>query len=210
MQGAVSDWDKWLPLVQLSLNVRILERTKSRPFELMFGRPFNDFKDFHLVDPLEDPIQAVGQRLETLKELRDLVYPAMVEVTANYRKGRASVINDNNKLLTPLQPGERVMIVDVTKGNKWMPGYEGPFTIFRQTRGGAYVLLDHDGTKLKRKFPIHLLKIVDGVPSGGGKEEEEHFVVDHIVDHRPLKNGIGNQYQVRWKGFNQSEDTWDK
>jgi len=43
--SSFGQWHMWLPLIQLGLNSRHLERTKSTPFALMFGREFNDFDD---------------------------------------------------------------------------------------------------------------------------------------------------------------------
>ena len=39
-------WDDWLPFVEYSYNTRINSTTKFSPFEIVFGREPNDFKNF--------------------------------------------------------------------------------------------------------------------------------------------------------------------
>ena len=41
--GDFTQWDKFLPSVQLGINARISSRHKSSPFSLMFGRNFKDY-----------------------------------------------------------------------------------------------------------------------------------------------------------------------
>jgi hypothetical protein len=47
-------WQQLLPLVQISLNEAISERTGSVAFTLMYNRRFNGFKDFSRVMSTEN------------------------------------------------------------------------------------------------------------------------------------------------------------
>ena len=48
MKSATDKWELLVPFVQLGLNTKELDRTGSKPFELFFGRPFNDFADWKI------------------------------------------------------------------------------------------------------------------------------------------------------------------
>ena len=43
--GAKRQWEAWLPLLQLGINQRYLERIGTSPFALMYGHRFNGFDD---------------------------------------------------------------------------------------------------------------------------------------------------------------------
>jgi hypothetical protein len=213
MRGATDQWQKWLPIVQLCLNLKILGRTGSKPFDLFFGRPFNSFGDFSAANEMDNLEDAMDNRLEDLKELRDVVWPAVAEKTRTTRKKRAEWMDEHNKQLPSLQPGTKVMALDQTRSSKWDPIYEGPYTIIKQTAGGAYELQDHDGKRLDRKMVISMLKVIDGVPPSGGRKEiqkeDQHYEVLGILAHREKGKSKGNEYKVRWKGCGEEEDTWE-
>jgi hypothetical protein len=213
MKGSTNQWHKWLPVVQLCLNLKTLHRTGSRPFDLFFGRPFNSFHDFTQIKNIEDIESAINHRLENLIELRDVVWPSVAIKTKINRKNKAEWTNNHLKQLPNLMPGAKVMALDQTRSSKWDPVYEGPYTIIRKTGGGAYILQDHDGTTLDRKMTISMLKPIDGmIPSGGRKQQDKdskHYEIAGILDHRQKKNGKGYEYRVRWKDFKESEDTWE-
>ena len=147
--------------------MRILGRTNTRPFELFFGRPFNEFTDFKDINGCLDTNVAIEQRLTKLTELRDTIWPAIAKRTTEERKKRATRFNNGAKIQTPLAPGTKVMAVDKTRESKWDPVFEGPFTIERQTAGGSYELTDLDGQPIERRRTIDQLKpLDDGTPSG--------------------------------------------
>jgi hypothetical protein len=122
-------------------------------------------------------------------------------------------MDEHNKQLPSLQPGTKVMALDQTRSSKWDPIYEGPYTIIKQTAGGAYELQDHDGKRLDRKMVISMLKVIDGVPPSGGRKEiqkeDQHYEVLGILAHREKGKSKGNEYKVRWKGCGEEEDTWE-
>jgi hypothetical protein len=53
-EGIYVVWQQWLPLVQISLNETISERTESIAFALIYNRRFNGFKDFNRVISTEN------------------------------------------------------------------------------------------------------------------------------------------------------------
>ena len=102
------------------------------------------------------------------------------------------------KQVESLLPGDIVWIVDVTRGSKWEPVYEGPYSILRQHKSGTYSLLDVMGEILPRRVPISQIKIleagIDTTASEGGGNEEKHFVVKRIIEHR-MRDGM---YDFSW------------
>ena len=49
MAGSSAQWHDWLPIIQLSMNIKYLERTGFAPFSLIHDRPFNGFVDYSSV-----------------------------------------------------------------------------------------------------------------------------------------------------------------
>ena len=70
MQGSYGGWEHWLSIVQLALNAKISVRTKSSPFVLMFGRPFNNFVDYHMSSNPMEVATFTAQRLQQVEELK--------------------------------------------------------------------------------------------------------------------------------------------
>ena len=98
------------------------------------------------------------------------------------------------------------MAKDVTRSGKLAPFFEGPFKVARRNKGGAYLLLDHDGVLLNRNYaPSQLLAVPS--PRADNLQPGETHTVDHIVNHR--SHGRGYQYLVRWKGCDAAADTWE-
>ena len=85
MEGATDQWEHHLPMVQLGLNLKELKRTGSTPFELFFGRPFNGFTNWEQVVTSDNMDQLVKQRLNTFKDLKQVIYPSIYECTKEIR-----------------------------------------------------------------------------------------------------------------------------
>ena len=113
------------------------------------------------------------------------------------------------------------MTRDVTRESKWDPVYEGPFTVIGQSRYGAYILQDADGTMLPRHYAINQLKIFDSILSGGrssskfsknpveSNDIKDHFVVQTILDHKADRSKKESYlYLVKWKNFDDSNNSW--
>jgi len=57
-------------------------------------------------------------------------------------------------------PGMSVMMYDAIRKSKWDPVLEGPFTIVRKNKSGAYILRECLGETLKRTVPPDQLKAI--------------------------------------------------
>ena len=97
------------------------------------------------------------------------------------------------------------MAIDPIRANKLEPRYEGPYKIARRNRGGAYTLMDHDGTLLSRNYaPPQLMS----VPSPTNPKDHDNVVfVERILNHR--KKGNNFEYLVKWKNFDDADNTWE-
>jgi hypothetical protein len=60
------------------------------------------------------------------------------------------------------------------------------------------------GQALNESFPRHELKIVE---EESDEEEEIHYEIEKIVNHRKFRKGF--RYLVKWKGYPESENTWE-
>lgn len=94
-------------------------------------------------------------------------------------------------------PGTSVMMLDATRSSKWDPVYEGPFSIIRKNKGGAYILKDRLGETLKRAVPPDQLKLIFRNVSDTVIEETS-YKIDKITDHRMTKKRKF-EYYVTWK-----------
>ena len=98
------------------------------------------------------------------------------------------------------------MAKDETRVGKLSPPFEGPYKVVKRNRGGAYLLMDHDGVLLHRAYaPAQLLSIP--TPSTADTDVSEVFTVNKIIAHR--RHGRGYQYLVSWKGCPDSQNTWE-
>ena len=77
-----------------------------------------------------------------------------------------------------------------------------PYSIVKRCTGGAYELLDATGHLYPRKVPSHELRVVT-LPSASDISHE----VEEIIDERKVA-GL-QEYLVRWKGSDQTYDTWE-
>ena len=220
LKGTMDQWHTWLPITQLSLNLKILERMGSKPFKLFYGRLFNSFMNFTNIEEYLNIATVMERRMEKLVELRDVVWPAISKKMADLRRKRAKIVDNKLKQLPPLQPETKAMAIDQTRASKWDPIYKGPYTVIHQTEGKNYELEDVDGKMLNRRMTIHMLKPVNNMLLSGGRklqqskekekdEADQHYEVSGIMDHRLNRKKSGYQYLVRWKGFTAEEETWE-
>jgi hypothetical protein len=138
------DWAHYLPSIQFALNQRISARTRSKPFELLFGRPAAQFQSF--VD-CGDQLLSHSDIVDRMEELNCLVYPAIYDSAERH----ASVVRkrfDNSMKLLSFEAGDTVFLRNKARTNSLQQFYTGPFEIVRRTSGGSYVLREPGGPEL--------------------------------------------------------------
>jgi len=197
VDGAMHVWPDYIPFVQLSCNAKTSSLTGATPFALMFGRGLNSFEEYgRSTKKTGDSLVLWKKRQETLAKE---VYPSVHERIDNSKKKMADSYAKNKHMVSEERflPGTQVMMHDATKKSKWDPVYEGPFSIVRKNKGGAYVLRDRLGETLKRTVPPDQLKLIMR-KNGDPAIEADSFKVDKITKHRTAKGGKF-EYYVVWK-----------
>lgn len=205
LQGAMHQWVEFIPYVQLAYNANVSATTGSTPFALMFGRSLNEFKKYgkSVSSELNIELWKVKQ-----SQIVDSVYPAITE-RVQKKKGRTAEQYIRNKnIISPdtFPPGASVMMYDKTRESKWDAKYEGPFTVIRRNRGGAYVLKDRLGETLKRTVPSDQLKLVIRKGLETGVEDDNSLLIKKILSHRTVRNGY--EYLIEWANKD-VESSWE-
>ncbi|KAF9429539.1 hypothetical protein BGZ76_001200 [Entomortierella beljakovae] len=185
----------------MSMNTRIVALHDSTPFSLFYGRHFAGLHNFSAT---ESHLLSTDELLLRLEYLTEVVFPAANECS---KAARAKMIQrfNNTVLHNQFPKGSVVMTLDPISGSKLLPKYEGPYLVVDRNRGGAYILQDATGEKLKRRYAPSQMKLVLN-----DELDANAFTVDHIISHSPISDSQSEVlYQVRWKGFDASHDTWE-
>ena len=107
MEGAIPDWDLYVPATQLALNVKVSTRHKSRPFALMFARNLNEFKDYSKDAPRRS--MSVEEMIENANKMEEIIFPAINERTLQVNEARKKEFDKKHKLVE-FKPNDHVMV----------------------------------------------------------------------------------------------------
>ena len=195
------------------------------PFHLVYGRNLNAIPSGLPLAKGQTPAtvsapaaQEFTEKLDRLvATARDRLHSAQLHQAAQANKGRAEIV---------FKVGEKVLLSaehysdDVLRAAtpKFDDRFLGPFTIKRVVSSGACEL------DLPARFSIHpvmnvsqLKKFVDNPtefasrapprPSPVIVAGKEEYVVDEVLDHRKRYKKL--EYLVRWRGFPESENSWE-
>ena len=187
-KGDLLHWERYLPMVQMQMNCRIMNRTGSQPFELCHGRPWNDWSDY---SKCQSKPLSTNELLERCKGLKDIVYPAVLNRSRTKADTEKKYFQRQHKVQDPLATGTSVMIRQVDK-EKGEASYAGPYVVDRVNTGGAYILRDATGKEFPHKVPRKHLKVV-----AKPLLTEKEFEVEKILDHK-WKNSQYN-YLTKWR-----------
>jgi hypothetical protein len=197
------DWPKWLPYVLLSYNTKVHSSTGFTPFELMFGRKMNGFDSWKA----EEGSNESDMILKRSYEIKALVEDTQPKAIENIKKNKETQIkiqnNRENVTEEEIPVGKSVYMKTEGIHDKLYPKYKGPFKVTERTAYGNYKLKDQMGNVLSESFPRHKLKEVEEEDD----QEEVHYEIEKIVNHK--KQGKGFRYFVKWKGYPESENTWE-
>jgi hypothetical protein len=165
----------------------------------MFGRNVNEFRNYETEEAWEP--MSNDELLFRVKQMAEVVFPAIKERTENMTMKQKENFDKNHKLIQ-FPPKSIVMIKNQNKAGKLEPNYEGPYTVLRVTKGGAYVLQDQQGELMPKNYPPSALKLIS---HDDPINTEDVYVVEAIVAHRKAKGKY--EYKVRWKGYSPEHDS---
>ena len=202
MEANVIDWDFYVPSIQLAMNNKIAEATKTSPYTLMFARKMNGLMDFqHAKLRTKDRNIQLQQRINDMTEV---VLPAIKERVTMLKEKQANHFNKHN-IMVDYPMGGHVMLKKPFTTNKLEVPHTGPYTIIHKTKGCTYTLQDvHTNEVLPRPYPPSHLKLIshDEV-----QPAENTFIVEAILDHRG--EPITREYLVKWEGYSARHNTWE-
>jgi hypothetical protein len=125
----------------------------------------------------------------------------------------------NRVVLSTLHRRREYKAKDEKRVAKFMPRYDGPYTITDAAPEISTVTLELPDKR--RTFPtFHTSQVLPFVENDATLfpsrelecpppvviDSEEEFFIDRILDER--KRGCGMQYLVRWNGYGPEEDRW--
>ncbi|SAL97592.1 hypothetical protein [Absidia glauca] len=203
MEGQTRDWDLYVPTAQLAINAKPSKLTESAPFALMFARKLNDFANYKNVETA--PINKAGPHMmeQRIRDMQDIVLPAIVQRTKKVREASQKKFDATHKIID-FPVGTLVGLLKPMRTDSMEAKYNGPFTVVKRNKGGAYTLQQRNGELLPKAYPPSALKpLSDEVI----KEKEDRWEVQAIVSHRGTPGKY--EYKVRWKGFTPDDDTWE-
>lgn len=198
-------WDRILPATQLAINTRVINRTKTAPFALMYARPLNRFIDYNEPDVFKthpNKPMTIGDLQKRSTYMSDIVFPAVKQRTLKLIQEAAKRFNKEH-LIVDFQVGDWVMTRLPHRESKLEPAFEGPFQIV-QKKSSTYVLKDEHNELLHRDYVPSELKLVSIDETA---IEDEVFEVDEIRDHRGPP--LAREYLVKWKGYGEKSNTWE-
>jgi hypothetical protein len=193
------EWPKWIPYVLMAYRTRVHSTTGYTPFELMFGRKFNSFKDWRSE---ETDLDALWKRTKEIKTLVEFVQPKEIENIAESQERQKKNQNKNSIVEKSMLPiGSRVFVKVMGIQNKLQDRYKGPFMIFEHTKNGNYKLKNVLGESLEGSFTRERLK-----PVGDNKAHDFHRI-DRILEDR-VTNGK-REFLVKWANQELGPPSWE-
>jgi hypothetical protein len=206
------DWIHYLPMAEFAYNNQEHSATNRSPFQALYGYdPSFDIS----VNPI-NRIPKATERLELLKQQNEEIQAAL-----KLSKERMKEQERGKRTDKQLQVGDKVWL-ELTNLKTTQPSAKlgprriGPFPIEKCIGELAYkVKLPHSMKMIHPVFHIGLLRpykedlIANRHPPPPPPidVEESRYEVEEILDSR--RKGRGIQYLVKWKGYPDSENSWE-
>lgn len=203
LDGDYSTWDVYLPQVMYFINNKVDLVTRSRPFDLMFGRP-NPLATSLSPAPLDDP-ETSKEWTQHLSTLKSIIYPLIAAETRSVRKKQSEYYSKHHNIVpsSKFVVGSLVMLKNTSRSSKLEPLFEGPYRITSINPNKTFQLEDGNAP-LTRPVPVNHLKLISDPVSSMDQSvplqtlPDDVYAIDKILGHRG--KGSRRQYLVKWKG----------
>jgi len=148
------------------------------PFQLMFGRPMNNFENFKM----ESRKITCEDRATELRRLFEETQDDVIQRIKSKQEIQKEQQNKRMKISDHLNVGTKVTIKAVKIQSKFLPNYSGIFKIAGLTKLKNYWLKNEEGVMLNQAFPRSRLKVVEtGNEPEGDVQVEEITEIDVVV-----------------------------
>jgi hypothetical protein len=204
-----NNWVQLLPMAQLAYNNKTSESTGQTPFYANHGRHPHLFERVF-------PTKKTEKAMATANELKK-THEKMKTNLENAQRRSISHVNKKRKTAPQLERGDKAYLLTknlrTKRPSKGLDHVKvGPFLILERKGPVNYTLqLPHDA-KIHPTFHVSVLEPADPrTPLQKTfryqADQDYEFEVEKILDHRTEDNGL--EYLIKWKGYPQSENTWE-
>ena len=223
-----NEWSLYLPLIQRIMNATKHSALGCAPAEIIYGRALE--LDQNLLPLLQSRLRHINDTplksyLSQAMKMQDCIIQIALKNQID-----TDMIHLNRKQLSLKQPydfkiGQYVIYNEPNaftktdaRSDKLTPHYKGPFQItdVNSQRINVRNLLTQ---KVRSFHPAHLHPFIIDTnqvnPLDIAKQANQEYVVDKILKINGHQNDQGRYYkrglefQVRWEGYDESEDSWE-
>ena len=202
---AQNNWVSLLPMAQLALNNNVSDTTKITPFFANYGK-----HPYLFITP--KPHLNAERAIQTSKGLKQIHDKVHTNIVASQQK-ITKFLKDKRKMAPQLKKGDKVYLLTKNlttrrKTKKLDHVKVGPFLI-AEARGPVNYRLELPAdAKIYPVFHVSLLEPADPetpiqTTFHYQTEEETEYEVEKIL------RQDGQKYLVKWKGYPDSENTWE-
>ena len=204
-----TNWASLLPMAQLAYNNKLSEATGKTPYFANHGRHPNLFTRTLPSPKAEAAVQTAEEMKKIHKEMEERIQRAQTQ--------SISYVNKKRKTAPQLKEGDKVYLhtrnLRTKRPSKGLDHVKvGPFLILKRNGPVTYTLKLPPDAKIHPRFHVSLLEPADSeTPLQQNfryeREEENEFEVEKILAMRG--SGRGTDFLVKWKGYPDSENTWE-
>ena len=217
-----SDWAEWLSLAEFSYNDKRSSATGFSPFYINHGRHPYKGTEPNFQDVTNEAAQTFAERMDAIRKETESALRLTAETMKKY-------YDKNRRPALEYKPGDKVLLegLNLTVNRpmtKFSDKRYGPFTVVKKVGKSAYrlrlplkwkrvhpVFNEYLLTPYKPpEFPSQQAQIPDenDLPALDIEMSNEEYEVEKIVDAQIDEPTGRLKYLVKWKNYDDEENTW--